>query len=87
MSVVQGVPLAVPEMESVCFNQCGRSPLVKHYLQKRRLNKVTGYAILTKRTELNQVIPSGAPTYDEVIKESLRESREQTVHLNSQKRW
>ncbi|CAI8016858.1 Protein FAM227A [Geodia barretti] len=82
----QGVPLAVPEMESVCFNQFGRSPLVKHYLQKRRLNKVTGYAILTKRTELNQVIPSGAPTYEDVIQESLKESKKRNLFLTSQKR-
>jgi hypothetical protein len=83
----QGVPLAVPEMESVCFNQFGRSPLVKHYLQKRRLNKVTGYAILTKRTELNQVIPSGAPTYEDVIQESLKESKKRNLFLSSQKRF
>ena len=56
-------------------------------MQKRRLNKVTGYAILTKRTEINQVIPSGAPTYDDVIKESLQESQQRSAHLASQKRW
>ena len=59
---------------------------MKYYLQKRRLNKVTGYAILTKRTELNQVIPSGAPTYEDVIRESLRESKKQSVCLTSQNR-
>ena len=73
-------------MESVCFNQFGRSPLVKHYLQKKRLHKVTGYSILTKRTELNQVIPSGVPTYEDVIRDSLKESREQSVRLSSQRR-
>ena len=70
----------------MCFNQFGQSPLVKHFLQKRRLSKVTGYSILTKRTELNQVIPSGAPTYDDVIRESLRESKERTARLVSQRR-
>ena len=83
---VQGTPLAVPETESVCFNVFGRSPLVKHYLQQRRLTKVTGYTLLTKRTEINQVIPSGAPTYDDVIQESLRENKERSVLLASQKR-
>jgi hypothetical protein len=82
----QGTPLAVPEMDCVCFNSFGRSPLVKHYLQKRRLSKVTGYAVLTKRTEINQVVSSGAPTYDDVIQESLRESKERTVRFATQKR-
>ena len=59
---------------------------MKHFLQKRKLSKVTGYSILTKRTELNQVIPSGAPTYDDIIRESLRESKERTARLVSQRR-
>ena len=68
--------MAGPDMDSMCFDLYGRSPLVKHYLQQRQLNKVTGYAILTKRTEVNQPVPSGAPTYDDIIKESLKESKE-----------
>lgn len=76
----------MPELDCVCFNLFGSSPLVKHYLQKKQLYRVRRYAVLTKRTELNQVIPSGAPTYDDVIRESLHESKEHRKLLAAQKR-
>jgi len=49
--------MAVPVLEHVCFDVHGQSPLVKHYLQKRKLDRDAGYAILTKRTEVNQPPP------------------------------
>ena len=49
--------MALPAMDHVCFDVYGQSPLVKHYLQKRKLEKDFSYAILTKRTEASESPP------------------------------
>ena len=39
------------------FDVCGHSPLVKHYLQERKLSYDSRYSLLMKRTEIGQQPP------------------------------
>ncbi|XP_028413192.1 protein FAM227A-like [Dendronephthya gigantea] len=63
-----------PEFQKVVFDLHGQSPLVKHFLQNKRLAKDSGTSILVQRTEIDKLPPINAPTYSDVIKESLKSS-------------
>ena len=51
------VSTAGPKFNHVVFDVCGHSPLVKHYLQERKLTYDSRYSLLMKRTEIGQQPP------------------------------
>ncbi|CAB3980719.1 Hypothetical predicted protein [Paramuricea clavata] len=72
-----------PEFQKVVFDLHGQSPLVKHFLQNKRLAKDSGTSILVQRTEIDKLPPINAPTYRDVIKESLKSSHELEKQIQS----
>ena len=46
-----------PEFQKVVFDLHGQSPLVKHFLQNKRLAKDSGTSILVQRTEIDKLPP------------------------------
>ena len=51
------MPRVGPVFEHVVFDAYGQSPLVKHYLQKRKLSYDCGYSLLLQRTEVDKLPP------------------------------
>ncbi len=46
-----------PEFQKVVFDLHGQSPLVKHFLQNKRLAKDSGTSVLVQRTEIDKLPP------------------------------
>ena len=72
-----------PEFQKVVFDLHGQSPLVKHFLQNKRLAKDSGTSILVQRTEIEKLPPINAPTYRDIIKDSLKSSHELEKQIQS----
>ncbi|XP_033115162.1 protein FAM227A-like isoform X2 [Anneissia japonica] len=58
------------------FNISGQSPLVKHFLRQKRLDKKAGMDIYLQRTEIKKLPPLNAPTYRELISDTYHNIRE-----------
>ena len=56
-SAAAKVPIQGPKFDHVVFDVHGKSPLVKHYLQKRKLINESGQSLLTQRTEISELPP------------------------------
>ncbi|XP_074606012.1 protein FAM227A-like [Acropora palmata] len=61
-----------PEFSRSVFDVYGHSPLVEQFLRMRKLSKDCGTAVLIQRTEIKSLPPLSAPTYREVIRNSLK---------------
>ena len=83
------VPVQGPQFEHMLFDVHGQSPLVKHYMQRRRLGYDTEYALLMRRTEVVGRQPdtsssaAAVVTYQEILKES--KDQEKKTHQLFQK--
>ncbi|KAK2557248.1 Protein FAM227A [Acropora cervicornis] len=64
-----------PEFSRSVFDVYGHSPLVEQFLRMRKLSKDCGTAVLIQRTEIKSLPPLSAPTYREVIRNSLKISK------------
>lgn len=64
-----------PEFSRSVFDVYGHSPLVEQFLRMRKLSKDCGTSVLIQRTEIKSLPPLSAPTYREVIRNSLKISK------------
>ncbi|XP_070187081.1 protein FAM227B-like isoform X5 [Littorina saxatilis] len=61
-----------PDFLKAAFNLNGRSPLVAHFLRMRNLTADMNLVVRIQHTEIDNLPPIDAPTYQDVIKQSSR---------------
>ncbi|XP_076458309.1 protein FAM227A-like [Babylonia areolata] len=61
-----------PDFLKAAFNINGRSPLVAHFLRMRNLTSDMNLVVRIQRTEIDNLPPLDAPTYQDVIKQSSK---------------